>query len=62
MNGQQPRIFPQQNVPGNIPFPAQSGLGPVPDITQIQPVCNVRIPSGKWFSQMTIEYTTMIKN
>lgn len=39
---QPPRRIPQQNGP----FQAQTGFGPIPDITHIQPVCNVSISYG----------------
>lgn len=45
INRQPPRIFPQQHVSGNVQLP--TGLGPsIPDITHIQPVCNVSISYG----------------
>ena len=46
INRQPPRRIPQQHVPGNVPFQAQTGFGHVPDITHIQPVCNVSISYG----------------
>lgn len=44
INRQPPRRIPQQPGPGNVPFQAQTGF--VPDITHIQPVCNVSISYG----------------
>lgn len=44
INRQPPRIFPQQPVPGNDQFP--TGSGPIPDITHIQPVCNIPCARG----------------
>ncbi|XP_065932589.1 uncharacterized protein [Magallana gigas] len=44
INRQPPRRIPQQPGPGNVPFQAQTGF--VPDITHIQPVCNITCAPG----------------
>ena len=40
INRQQIRFSPQTNS-GNFPFQVPNGFRPIPDISQIQPVCNV---------------------